>query len=109
LRTLVNKKLPSAILKRRKEGLDIPAHQWLRGPLRPLVEDVLSPESVRNAGLFSPAAINTLVQRHFSRKENLGYHIWGLLTLHLWMRRWKIEPVLSSDSETSTALLSVGD
>lgn len=109
LRALVKKKLPAAILQRRKQGLDIPAHEWLRGPLRPLVEDALSSESVRNAGLFSPAAINELVQRHFSRKENLGYHIWGLLTLHLWMRRWKIEPVLTSDSETHTALASAGD
>ena len=99
LRTLVKRKLPAAILKRRKEGLDIPAQEWLRGPLRPLVEDALSAESVRNAGLFSPAAIKSIKQRHFSRKDNLGYHLWGLLTLHLWMRRWKIGPVASMDSE----------
>lgn len=99
LRTLVQKKLPQEILRRPKEGLDIPAHEWLRGPLRPLVEDTLSSESVRNAGLFSAAAVDALVERHFSRKENLGYHIWGLLTLHLWMRRWKIEPSPATKSE----------
>jgi asparagine synthase (glutamine-hydrolysing) len=109
LRALVEKKLPAAILKRRKEGLDIPAHEWLRGPLRPLVEEVLSPESVRNAGLFSPVAINAVIQRHFSRKENLGYHIWGLLTLHLWMRRWNIEHDIAVDSTRCAALASAGD
>ena len=99
LRKLVEQKLPAAILQRRKEGLDIPAQHWLRGPLRPLVEDALSEDSVRTAGLFSPAVIESLKQRHFSRKENLGYHLWGLLTLHLWMRRWNIEPPRTVDSE----------
>ncbi len=109
LRTLVNKKLPAAILKRRKEGLDIPAHEWLRGPLRPLVEDVLSEKSVRSAGLFSANAINALVQRHFNRKANLGYHLWGLLTLHLWMQRWNIQPDLGLHSKSRAAVASGGD
>ena len=91
LRELVRKKLPPAILQRRKEGLDIPAHDWLRGPLRSLMLDALSSESVRQAGLFSPAAIGALVERHLTRRANLGYHLWGLVTLHLWIRRWKIE------------------
>jgi asparagine synthase (glutamine-hydrolysing) len=109
MRALVKKKLPPEILQRPKEGLDIPAHEWLRGPLRPLVEDILGSESVRNAGLFSPDDIGALVQRHFSRKENLGYHLWGLLTLHLWMRRWKIEPAVALDSASRSALARAGD
>ena len=99
LRTLVKQKLPAAILQRSKEGLDIPAQEWLRGPLRPLVEDALSEDSVRKAGLFSPSAIESVKQRHFNRRANLGYHLWGLLTLHLWMRRWKIQGSASIDPE----------
>jgi asparagine synthase (glutamine-hydrolysing) len=91
LRELVSKKLPPEIMNRPKEGLDIPAHEWLRGPLRPLVMETLGAESVKAVGLFSPAAIQSVIDRHMSRKVNLGYHIWGLLTLHLWARRWKIE------------------
>ncbi len=56
LRELMRKKLPPAILQRPKEGLDIPAHEWLRGPLRPLLQDALSPESVGSAGIFSPGS-----------------------------------------------------
>jgi asparagine synthase (glutamine-hydrolysing) len=91
MRELVRKKLPSAILRRPKEGLDIPAHEWLRGALRPLLLEALGTESVRRAGIFSPHAIGAIVDRHLSRRENLGYHLWGLLTLHLWMQRWKID------------------
>lgn len=92
MRELVRKKLPRPILERRKEGFDIPAHEWLRGPLQPLLFEALGSESVRRAGVFSSDAISALVQRHVTRKENLGYHLWGLLTLHLWMHRWNIQP-----------------
>ncbi len=105
LRELVRRKLPPAILQRQKEGLDIPAHEWLRGPLRPLLLEVLSAESVRRSGIFSTQAVSARVERHLSRKENLGYHLWGLLTLHLWMQRWKIEagPVEESAPQIAIA------
>jgi asparagine synthase (glutamine-hydrolysing) len=99
LRELLRKKLPRAILERRKEGFDIPAHEWLRGPLRPLLLEALGPDSVRKAGVFSPDAVRAVVERHLARKENLGYHLWGLLTLHLWMHRWNIQPVESPRDE----------
>ncbi len=91
LRELVRKKLPAPIIDRPKEGLDIPVHEWLRRPLRPLLLEALSPESVRRAGIFSPDAIQSVIQRHLTRQANLGYHLWGLLTLHLWIKRWNIE------------------
>lgn len=90
MRKLLEAKLPAAILQRRKEGLDIPAHDWLRGPLKPLVMETLGPEGVKRAGIFDPAAVSQVVEHHMSRKANLGYHLWGLLTLHLWMKRWSI-------------------
>ena len=105
LRRLMRNKIPAAILNRSKEGLDIPAHEWLRGALRPLLLDALSPASVRSIGIFNPEAISALVKRHLNREANLGYHLWGLVTLHLWMRRWKIE-LPSSDYESPLVLAS---
>lgn len=99
LRKLMSGKLPVFISSRKKEGLDIPAHEWLRGPLRPLLHDALSADSVVAAGLFSSDVIHHLVEQHLSRRANLGYHLWGLLTLHLWIHRWKIETQTTSELE----------
>ncbi|MEI4883953.1 asparagine synthase-related protein, partial [Klebsiella pneumoniae] len=41
LKELMKDKLPKAILERPKTGFDIPAHEWLRGPLLPLLTDAL--------------------------------------------------------------------
>ena len=35
-------KLPSSVLRRKKVGFDIPAHDWLRGPLRTFLMDTLA-------------------------------------------------------------------
>ncbi len=90
LRELMRDKLPPAVLSRPKEGFDIPAHRWFRGPLRPMAEEVLSPENVRATGLFRAGVVERIKSDHFRRRANYGYQLWGLLTLFLWMRRWKV-------------------
>ena len=98
LRRLMRDKIPSVVLNRKKEGFDIPAHEWLRGPLRPLLTDTLTREAVETTQLFDWPTIDTLMRGHMERRTNVGYHLWGLLTLFLWMKRWKIqtEPVALS-------------
>ncbi len=91
LKELMRDKLPPAILTRRKEGFDIPAHNWLREGLRPLLLETLKPETVRRSGLFRAEAVEQALRRHLERRANLGYHLWGLLVLFLWMKRWGIE------------------
>jgi hypothetical protein len=33
----------------------------------------------------------TCVRQHLNRRANLGYHLWGLMLLLLWMKRWRIQ------------------
>ena len=58
--------------------------------LRPLLTDVLSERQVRESGVFEWTAVEEIVRKHLERRANLGYHLWGLLTLFLWMKRWNI-------------------
>jgi asparagine synthase (glutamine-hydrolysing) len=84
-------KLPPAVLKKRKEGLDIPTHEWFRTVLRDLLLDNINRRAVEQLGLFRWPAVEELLHQHLQRRRNLGYHLWGLLTLFLWMKRWKIQ------------------
>ncbi|MCL6546485.1 MAG: asparagine synthase (glutamine-hydrolyzing) [Bryobacteraceae bacterium] len=97
LRELMRGRLPAEVLKRSKQGFDIPAHDWLRGPLRTLLLDTLTDEAVAASGLFRPEAVRALIRAHLERKANYGYHLWGLLTLFLWLRRWRIATVPRED------------
>jgi asparagine synthase (glutamine-hydrolysing) len=96
LRELMKDKLPPAILRRKKIGFDIPAHEWFRGVLKPLLLDTLTKDTVERTQLFRWQGIEALLRDHLERRANLGYHLWGLMTLFLWIRTWKIqsEPTL---------------
>jgi asparagine synthase (glutamine-hydrolysing) len=91
LRELMRGKLPPAVLTRPKEGFDIPAHDWFRGPLRELLLDTVTEPAAREFGMLRWPAIDSLMRDHFDRRANAGYQLWGLLTLFLWIRRWKIK------------------
>jgi asparagine synthase (glutamine-hydrolysing) len=90
LRELMKDKLPPAIINREKIGFDIPAHEWLRGPLRNLLEDAFQFGLVEYGHFFRREGIDSLKQGHLRRQINVGYHLWGLLILFLWMKKWKV-------------------
>ena len=104
LKQLMRGKLPQAILDRGKTGFDIPAHDWFRGPLRALLMDTLTPQAVRAAAVFDPSAVASMIADHMERRANVGYHLWGLLTLFLWMKRWNVEVPLTPGAARPPAL-----
>ena len=91
LRRLMKGKLPKSALQRPKVGFDIPIHDWFRGALKPLLLDTISEEAVSASRLFYWPAVERLLREHLERKANWGYHLWGLMVLLMWMRRWRIE------------------
>jgi asparagine synthase (glutamine-hydrolysing) len=102
LKELMKDKLPPSILKRKKVGFDIPAHEWLRGSLRPLLVDTLKEGLSEHADLFRADTIENYLRLHLERRANLGYHLWGLMILFLWMKQWRIQSTLASTRKLPT-------
>ena len=76
--------LPQDILARRKQDFSIPLSDWLRGPLREMVRDHLSPESLKRVGLFNVRAVENLVHEHEGHIRNHETKLWLILNLVLW-------------------------
>ncbi|HEY6349456.1 MAG TPA: asparagine synthase (glutamine-hydrolyzing) [Candidatus Angelobacter sp.] len=91
LKELMKGKLPIATLRRKKLGLDIPAHQWFRGPLRQLLEETFADGISDYSGIFRSSMLRALLNAHMERQANLGYQLWGLMILFLWMKKWQIQ------------------
>jgi asparagine synthase (glutamine-hydrolysing) len=98
LKELMRDKLPASVLRRKKVGFDIPAHDWLRGPLRSLMMDVLLDSASDHVSLFRRGVIETYIRQHLERQVNVGYHLWGLMVLFLWMKKWGIQVAASSET-----------
>ena len=97
LKFLMRDRLPKSILRRKKIGFDIPAHDWLRRELKPLLLDALNPSSLDRIGVFRHGAVEKLMRDHFDRRVNAGFHLWGLLILLLWVDRWQIRSPASPE------------
>ena len=91
LKELMRDKLPASVLRRKKVGFDIPAHDWLRGCLRPLMQEVLMDGVSVHGELFRRDVIDAQIRDHLERRANVGYHLWGLMVLFLWMKKWGVQ------------------
>jgi asparagine synthase (glutamine-hydrolysing) len=78
--------LPAEVLSRPKTGFGAPLRRWLQRELRPLLYDVLSPESLKRRGLFDARAVQALLQAHEGGRLDAAYTLLALLCVELWCR-----------------------
>jgi asparagine synthase (glutamine-hydrolysing) len=107
LKELMKDKLPPAILRRKKEGFDIPVHDWFRGVLKPLLLDTLTEQAVKETRIFRWKGVQSVIKRHLERRDSFGYHLWGLLILFSWIKRWNIQTLRELES-AGKRLVSLG-
>jgi asparagine synthase (glutamine-hydrolysing) len=88
LRELARRTYGVDVAGARKQGFSIPVHTWLRGPARPLVDDLLTPASLADIPILDARAIGAVVQAHMSGKRSYGFELWGLMVLVAWHRRY---------------------
>ena len=86
LKRAAEKLLPKEVVWRKKAGFGAPIRSWLRGPLRPMVEDLLSEETLRRRGLFNPREVRRIIEANLSGREDYNLQVFQLLTLELWHR-----------------------
>jgi asparagine synthase (glutamine-hydrolysing) len=88
LKKSMQARLPREVIWRKKAGFNVPNARWIKGDLKPLVLEALSASNIRSMGILNPAAVNEVLQQHFSGKAENSHKIWCLLTLALWWRRF---------------------
>jgi len=88
LRRVMKERVPREILTRRKQGFTMPVAEWLRKPLRAIVEDCLfAPRSIHR-GLFNGAFLRRLWSDHLHKRRDYSQHLWLLMVFELWHRKY---------------------
>jgi asparagine synthase (glutamine-hydrolysing) len=86
LKVIGKKLLPESILNRPKQGFALPVAEWLRGDVRPLMEDcVLSQKSLAR-GYFHREPLEQLVKDHLEGRRENSRQLWALTWLEMWHR-----------------------
>lgn len=90
LRDLLARYVPRELFERPKAGFAIPIGRWMRTDLRPWAEDLLSEQSLRDAGVFDVAVIRSRWSDHLSGRIDASQAIWSILMCQSWRRHWRI-------------------
>jgi asparagine synthase (glutamine-hydrolysing) len=106
-KSLARQKLPAKTIDRPKQGFEIPIDAWLRGPLRPLVEDSLLSECSPVGDIINQSIARTMYRQHCAGVGRHGGVIWSLLVLAEWMKAYSSQS--HSDSPRIPQPIPVGD
>jgi asparagine synthase (glutamine-hydrolysing) len=90
LKKAVQDLLPLRTLRRPKQGFGVPVGDWFRRDLRPMMEDIV----LNGGGLkryLRMEGVRTLFEDHVSKKGDRGHQLWALLTLELWLRKYRFD------------------
>lgn len=76
--------IPEWTWRKPKRGFMMPFGEWLRGPLRPLVEDVLNDTGFRSRGWIDPSEANREWQMLLRDPTVNWSRVWTIMMLGLW-------------------------
>ena len=86
LKKVSERYLPRDIVHRPKAPFNAPLRAWMRGPLAPMVDELLSESSLKTRGFYHPPAVRALIANDRRGVEDHGMVIWTLLTTEMWFR-----------------------
>jgi asparagine synthase (glutamine-hydrolysing) len=78
--------LPEEILRRPKRGFGSPVGEWLKGPLRPMLEERLRPANAKVREWLDGKAVDRVLDEVTAGRGN-GHQGWALLALEAWAER----------------------
>jgi asparagine synthase (glutamine-hydrolysing) len=80
--------LPKEVIHRKKKGFGVPIAKWVKGPLKELFGDLLSPDRIGREGFLNPKYVTPLLQDHLVNRKDNRKQLWTLLVWELWVNRY---------------------
>jgi asparagine synthase (glutamine-hydrolysing) len=87
LREAMKEILPKRVLRKSKQGFSIPIKNWLRGPLKPLMTDLLSNSTLKRGGFFQTNGVSRMIKDHLNNKADHSHRLWALMVFELWQQQ----------------------
>lgn len=78
--------LSNEIIYRPKAPFAAPLRSWIKGDLSEMIGDVLTPQALRERGLYDPKTVEHLIREDAEGVQDHSQQIWTILTRELWFQ-----------------------
>ena len=86
LRAAIKDVVPADVLTGKKTGFGVPFSQWMREPLRDLLNDQLNVLIAR--GVIKRDVVESMTRSHLAGSEEYAFLLWKLLNFGIWMEEY---------------------
>lgn len=92
MRQLLNRKLGGNYGDVGKRAVVTPQREWIRGPLREPIADLIASRAFRESGFFDPVAVDRAFRDYCDGEGDNAFFIWQWINFESWLRVFR--PVL---------------
>ncbi len=85
LRRVLYRHVPRELVDRPKTGFSVPMGEWMRGPLRPWVTDMLTPSKLARVDGLDVRRVTALLDAHLRERSDESPRLFALAALVGWM------------------------
>ncbi len=85
LREILARYVSPELTERPKAGFGVPLAPWLRGPLRPWAEELISVGALEEHGLLETDEVRRLWREHSQREADRSRELWPILMFQGWI------------------------
>ena len=89
MRKLLDRKLGGSYGSTEKRAVVTPQREWIRGPLREPIADLIASTSFRTNGLFDPAEVDRAFAAYLTGEGDNAFFIWQWINADAWLRAFK--------------------
>ncbi len=76
--------LPPSLLHRPKQGFEVPISAWLKKDLNHMLEEYLSPQLLKDQGIFSSKVVEGLKRDLMLNRRDTSWLLWNLIVFQHW-------------------------
>ena len=88
LRNILYKYVPKEYFSRGKQGFSLPLNEWLKGPLKNWVEEIIFSEEIKKEGYLSYKQLQNAWSQHCHGNQDNTKILWTIISWQLWKKKW---------------------
>jgi asparagine synthase (glutamine-hydrolysing) len=87
VKAVLDRYVPAALWDRPKRGFGIPSASWLKGPLRPLAEDMFAPDTLARTDVLDPTLVRLFWEDFLAGDKRRANIVWAMFVVQLFLER----------------------